>query len=125
MKKTAVLGCFALLAAAHLVLGSPVEPFAEKLGFRELELDPHSRETFTLRCQAKERTTAIVYGKGRSPLAVYVFDPHGNCVAKDDFAQGKMTDDLAVEWYPPMEQMYEIDVRNLGRKQNIAEVAIR
>ena len=125
MKKTAILGSLALLLATHLVLGSPVEPFAEKLGFREVELDGFSRETFTLRCQAKQRTTAIVYGDGRSPLALYVFDPHGNCVARDDFGQGRMTDDLAVEWYPPAEDMYEIDVRNLGRKQNIAEVAIR
>lgn len=125
MKKAAILGCFGLLAMVHFVAGSPVEPFNEESGFRQLELEPFSRESFTLRCQAKLRSTAIVYGHGRSPLALYVFDPHGNCVARDDFSPSRMTDDLAVEWFPPTEEMYEIEVRNLGRKQNIAEVAIR
>jgi hypothetical protein len=126
MKRIWLLGVPLLVVFAHFVGGAPVRPFAEnEKGFRSVPLEPFSGRTFSVRCKAKERTAVIVYGEGTSPMAVYVFDPHGNCVAWDDNSLSMMPDDLALEWYPPAEQNYEVEVRNLGRKKNQPEIAIR
>jgi len=121
-----LLGAPLLFLFAHLAGGAPVRPFAEnEKGFRPVPTEPFSGRTFPVRCKAKERTAVIIYGQGTSPMAVYVFDSHGNCVAWDDMSLSMMPDDLALEWYPPTEQNYEVEVRNLGRKTNQSEIAIR
>lgn len=126
MKRMWLLGAPFVLLFAHLVAGAPVRPFADnEKGFRMVAMEPFSGRTFSVRCKAKERTAVIIYGQGTSPMGVYVFDPHGNCVAWDDVSLSMMPDDLALEWHPPTEQNYEIEVRNLGRKANQPEIAIR
>ena len=125
MKKSAILGALAVLLTAHLVSSAPVDSFDDKLGFRQYEIEPFSGRSISLRCRANERTSVMIYGFGRSPMGIYVFDKHDNCVARDDEAPNAMTDDLAVEWHPPVEDNYDVEVRNLGRKLNTAEVAIR
>lgn len=126
MKGMWLLGAPLALVFAHLAGGAPVRPFADnEKGYRQVPMEPFSARTFPVRCKAKERTAVIVYGQGTSPMGVYVFDPHGNCVAWDDASRSMMPDDLALEWHPPTEQTYEVEVRNLGRKANNAEIAIR
>jgi len=113
------------LLLTRLAGGAPVEPFDDDKGFRELTFQPFSWQAFTLKCNAKERTCASVYGFGNGPMAVYVFDAYGNCVARDDVAHSLVSDDLATEWHPLTEETYVVEIRNLGRKPNNAEVAIR
>ena len=125
MRNAIVLGGLAILVLAHLATGSPVEPLAEKSGFRNISFEPFASQTLTIECRAKERTCAILYGQGTSPMAIYVFDKHGNCVAKDDVSFNVVSDDAAVEWYPTAPGAYEVEIRNLGRRQNNSEVAIR
>lgn len=71
--------------------------------------------------RGRERASIVVFGELPGILmGVYVFDPHGNCVALDD-----ASDDLAVEWFPPRTQPYTYEVRNLGMFPTTLEVAIR
>jgi hypothetical protein len=109
----------------QLAAGAPVRPWAKESGFRQVTLDPFGTFFDSLICNGKERTNVIVYGQGTSPMAVYVYDAHGNCVARDDLSLTTVSDDLAVEWHPPTEQVYDIEIRNLGRRLNNAEIAIR
>src|SRR5262245_17327039 len=125
MKWSGLWGSAILLSAVSWALSSPVSTFAEKNGYRQLVLDPFARENYPIRCKAKESTRVIVYGQGSSPMAVYVFDKHGNCVAHDDFATDGGSDDLPLEWFSPTEAAYDVEVRNLGRKSNTSEIAIR
>ena len=126
LKRMWLLGAPLLFLFAHLAGGAPVRPFAEgEKGHRQVPMEPFSGRTFSVLCKAKERTAVIIYGQGTSPMAAYVFDSHGNCVAWDDLSLSTMPDDLALEWYPPTEQTYEVEVRNLGRKENRPEIAIR
>jgi hypothetical protein len=125
MRTSLMIGGLALFLLARLAGGAPVEPFEDKKGYRDATLDPFSSLRFTLKCKARERTCAIIYGLGKSPMGVYVFDPHGNCVARDDVAPTLISDDLATEWHPATEETYVIEVHNLGRKNNNAEIAIR
>ncbi|MCI0683893.1 MAG: hypothetical protein L0Y71_17440 [Gemmataceae bacterium] len=127
MNKTWLVGAPLMLWLVHVAAGSPVRPFADNdKGFRQVLIEPFSTRTFNnIRCQANERTALIVYGQGTSPMAAYVFDAHGNCVAWDDLSISMVPDDLALEWYPPAEQAYDVEVRNLGRKSNQSEIVIR
>ncbi|GEM_PF-6987934 len=125
MKRAALLGSGFLLLMVHWVVGGPVNSFAEKAGFRQLALEPFGRETYSIKCKAKESTRVIIWGQGSSPMAIYVFDVNGNCVARDDLSVGGISDDLALEWYSPTEANFDVEVRNLGRKSNTAEIAIR
>jgi hypothetical protein len=125
MQTSLLMGGVAILLLAQLAGGAPVESFQDAKGYRDAALEPFSAQRFTLKCKAKERTCAIVYGLGKSPMGVYVFDPNGNCVARDDVAHTLISDDLATEWHPATEETYVIEVHNLGRKNNNAEIAIR
>jgi len=119
------MGAVTIPLLGGLAGGAPVESFDDSKGFREQSFEPFSWQSFTVQCKAKERTCAIVYGFGSGPMAIYVFDAHGNCVARDDIAHTLVSDDLATEWYPPIVDDYVVEIRNLGRKQNNAEIAIR
>ena len=125
MKKALMMGSVLLLLITPWVVGAPVIPFGEKTGFRQLELAPFGRETYPIRCKAKESTRVMVWGQGKSPLAVYVFDVHGNCVAHDDLSLSRDSDALALEWYSPAQADYDVEVHNLGRRSNTSEIAIR
>lgn len=125
MKYAAVIGAVIVLLMVSWAESAPVNPFAEKSGFRQLVLEPFQRDNYAIRCKAKESTRVIVYGQGSSPMAVYVFDAHGNCVAHDDYSTNDVSDDLALDWYSPSETTYDVEVYNLGRKSNTAEIAIR
>jgi len=125
MKIAVFLGSSLLMLLGSWAVSSPTTAFAEKNGFRQLVLEPFSRENYAIRCKGKESTRIIVYGQGSSPMAVYVFDTHGNCVARDDFSTGGVSDDLALEWFSAADATYDVEIRNLGRKSNTAEIAIR
>jgi len=125
MRSSLFIGSVAIFLLARLAGGSPVEPFEDTKGHRDASLEPFSALRFTVKCKARERTCAIVYGFGKAPMGIYVFDAHGNCVAHDDEAHTLISDDLATEWHPATEETYVIEVHNLGRKNNNAEIAIR
>jgi hypothetical protein len=125
MRKVCLLGSLAIFLLVHWADGGPLQPFGDEKGFRAMVFQPFHTQTHSLTCKARERSCVIVYGRGTSPMAIYVYDAYGNCVARDDVSQGKVSDDLAVEWYPAAQDVYDIEIRNLGRKLNQAEVAIR
>jgi hypothetical protein len=76
--------------------------------------------------RAGERALVITSGNGLSPLAIYVYDPDGNCVAKDDAVAARgSSDDLAVEWLPPEEGRYTIELRNFGYRTNRFDMITR
>ncbi len=111
----------ALLVLLALVASGSASPDGET-DKRSLKLPPcmASTETRTFR-GGLERSSIIVFGEQPNILmGLYVFDPHGNCVAHDDPG-----DDLAVEWFPPRSQSYTYEVRNLGMAFTSLEMAIR
>jgi hypothetical protein len=116
-----------LLLAAGAVLAGPLNPFAGEHGFVNVQMEPHGVRTFTMTCKANERTAVMAIGRGTTPLGVYVYDVHGNCVALDDLSNSAQnySDDIAVAWQPPREQTYDIQLRNGGRVTNRVELAIR
>lgn len=124
MRQT-ICGSAVLLLLAHLAPGAPVQPWAKESGFRQLAIEPFATYFSSFTCKARERTAIMVYGQGTSPMAIYVYDAHGNCVARDDLSLSIVSDDLAVEWQPASEQVYDVEIRNLGRKVNNAEIAVR
>lgn len=88
---------------------------------RESALSPFSSFAEIQTFRGRERSMIAVYGKTAGVLlGVYVFDPHGNCIALDDGG-----DDLAVEWYSSRMQPYGYEVRNLGVNATALEIAIR
>ena len=50
-----------------------------------------------------------------SVKGLYVFDAHGNCVARDDEVTTRTVDDTAVEWVPAPTGTYTITVKALGK----------
>ena len=72
-----------------------------------------------------EPARACVSGKYLSTLGLYVFDPQGNCVAKDDFSEPETADDCFAVWIPAEQQAYSIEVRNAGIERNMYQFAIR
>jgi hypothetical protein len=129
MRRSLIMGvCVAaLFGSAMLALAGPVRPFAPETGYANLHVEPFSVRTFTETCKAGERTAVIAVGRGNTSVAVYVYDQHGNCVAWDDYAVSRdnISDDVALEFHPPQEMKYEIELRNLGRMTNRVEFAIR
>lgn len=115
-----------LLLVVPLVLGGPVQPFGGETGFFNIHLEPFSVRNFTEEFKADEPATIIAIGRGNTPLGLYVYDVHGNCVAWDDvsFSLQRISDDLAVFWHPPQESAYEIELRNMGRVTNRVELAL-
>lgn len=68
----------------------------------------------------------IISGNGVTCLGLYVFDREGNCVAHDDVSVSPATaDDAFVEWVPPEQERYSIEIRNGGLFPNVHHVAIR
>jgi hypothetical protein len=75
--------------------------------------------------KAGERASVTVSGNGASYFGLYVYDAHGNCIALDEGLTRQTMDDVAVEWYPPKNERYAIEVKNLGLLPNSYEMSIR
>jgi hypothetical protein len=127
MRKALLAGGAGLALLVPVVLGGPVRPFGDKRGYENLPLGPFSVHNFTVTFKAKERASVIAIGRGSTPLGVYVYDTDGNCVAWDDrsLSPQNISDDMVVDWRPPREAKYEIELRNFGRVTNRVELAIR
>ncbi len=126
MHRAFIAGLFFVSLALPMVLGGPVQPFGdEEKGFHQMRLEPFAVRTFTQECKGGERTCVIAIGQGTTPLGVYVYDVHGNCVAWDDYSLSDVADDLALEFHPPQQGVYEVEIRNFGRRSNSVELAVR
>jgi hypothetical protein len=113
----------ALFAATPFGAGSPATP-TEKKAIPSRPLSPYY---FSLMCNANERTCVIAHGSGRTPVGLYIYDAHGNCITRDepvlsggyavvsgDLEGPVAADDLQVEWFPPTSGYYTVEVRNEG-----------
>ena len=63
-------------------------------------------------------------------LSLYVYDRHGNCVARDEFAERasktrRATNDCAVEWLPPVTEAYTIELRNQSYDSCVVQMVIQ
>jgi len=81
--------------------------------------------SYTETFKGQERALVIVSGNWESCLGLYIFDARGNCVARDDRSGPQTADDLAVEWIPPEQGRYSIEVRNGGVPENVYQIAVR
>jgi hypothetical protein len=121
-----------LLLAAPWADTSPVHPEEPKV---DASLAGHSAITSLVPCKGGERTVAIAATISKQPvlLALYVYDPHGNCVAWDEYhdeappseTRRPATDDVAVQWFPPVEATYTVELRNLSPDPCKLQMAIR
>ncbi len=76
-------------------------------------------------CNGGERSCVIASGKTGAALALYVFDGHGNCIARDEPVAAKAADDVAVEWFPAATGLFTIELRNQSAQPNTVELAFR
>lgn len=119
-----IMACSVLTVLLCVSLGSadlvkPREP--EK----EIVLPAGLTRSYVDAFKKNERTLVIVNGVGACPMGLYVFDEHGNCLAKDDFSSPKTADDLIVQWYPSEQGRYSVDLRNAGFDSNEYQIALR
>jgi hypothetical protein len=77
------------------------------------------------RFKANEAAQLIISGDGDTCLGVYVFDAHGNCVAKDDMTSPESSDDLTARWIPHEAAGFIVEVRNGGISPNGFEFLLR
>lgn len=116
------LGILGLCACAALGVGGPVTP-EESV---KLQLPPFRQTARYITFRGGERALVIASGNGQSPLALYVYDPDGNCVARDDVIDARSpSDDVAVEWYPPETARYTVELRNVGSGTNTVQLVCR
>lgn len=112
---------FTLLAVVGAAAGAPLNPFTPRIlevaGFSQFSL----HETFT----AGERSLVMVSGDGSTAMQLYIYDAHGNCVAKDEPTHQATQDDLAAQWYPATLAGYLVVVRNAGPAVNRIQFAVR
>jgi hypothetical protein len=115
------------LALAGLFLAAPwanTSPLQPRNPVQVAAL-PFSSQIYLLACKGAERTCVIASGRERSPLGLYVYDPHGNCIARDEAIVARTADDLAVEWFPPANLSYTVEMRNQGMQVNKVDVVFR
>jgi hypothetical protein len=102
--------------------GAPLAP-EEKV---TLQLPGFRQTARFVAFRAGERALVLGSGNGQSPLALYVYDPDGNCVAKDDIIEPRASsDDVAVELYPPATARYTIEIRNVGFGTSVVQLIAR
>lgn len=126
------LALLTLLLAAPWAATSPVELQEPKLN---ASMQGYTALTSLVPCKGGERTIAIAATTSKQPvlLALYVFDPHGNCVAWDEYddraASGEgrrpSTDDVAVEWFAPAPATYTVELRDMSADSCVLQMAIR
>ncbi len=130
MKHWVGLAVVGLFVAAPWASPSPTQPTKPAL---EVPFAPFGAQFFLIGCNGGgERSCAIVstIGREQAVLGLYVYDPHGNCVARDEFddavAKGRAAfDQVAVEWYPPAAATYAIEVRNMSGAPCTTQLAFR
>lgn len=110
-----------LVLSASLAGSTPLSPQKPAT----LELAPFASQLLPMPFHGQQRALVIASGDGSSPLGLYVYDRHGNCVAWDEARAYVTRDDLAAEWVPPEAGLYLIEVRNAGWRTNSVTVAIR
>lgn len=110
-----------LLLLPLLVQSSPLQAVPGRV----IKLLPYRSLSVIVEFAKEERANVIIVGNGRTPLGLYVYDPAGNCVARDDQVSGKVIDDNAVIWFPTATQKYRIEVRNLGGLENVVKIFVR
>jgi hypothetical protein len=111
-----VLFCVSL-GSADLV--KPREPA------KELKIPAGMTRSYVDTFKKNERALVIASGRGKACLGLYVFDSRGNCVARDDISGPATSDDLIVEWLPPDEARYCVELRNAGFENNPYQIALR
>jgi hypothetical protein len=121
MKHMLWLALAGLFLAAPWGRTSPMQPRNPV----QLAALPFSSQFYLVACKGAERTCVIVSGRERSALGLYVYDPHGNCIARDEAIAARTADDLAVEWFPPADLPYTIEMRNQGQQVNKVDVVFR
>jgi hypothetical protein len=115
------------LPVVGVLLGAPwgnTSPTQPKSPVK-LATPPLSAHLFVIACNGGERTSVIASGDLHAPLGLYVFDPHGNCVARDEATGPATADDLFAEWFPPAMMSYTIEVRNQGLQPSDVNVIFR
>jgi hypothetical protein len=121
MKRGIWLGPVVLVAAASVALTAPLTPHPPL----KVELPALASRYFPVSFEGGQRAIAIASGNFSSPLGLYVYDAHGNCVARDEALEFEGRDDLAAEWFPPETAAYTIEVRNAGLQPNPARLVLR
>lgn len=122
MRMCLLVGTVSLL----VINGLPVDAGPEKpIPPFDISVNAKSGWSTVVKFKKGYRANIIVIGDGKSYLALYVFDPQGNCVARDDDLSGKFLDDRWVIWYPRRSQEYTIQIRNLGDVPDKCKVVIR
>jgi hypothetical protein len=126
------LALIGLLAAATWGSTSPTNPEKPQL---KLSLPAYNALTTVIACKGGERTCAIAATITNAPvlLALYVYDEHGNCVGRDEFDDRGLSaekrrpaaDDVAVEWWPPVDGSYTVELCNLSSTAGVVQMAIR
>jgi hypothetical protein len=115
------------LPMVGLLLGAPwgsTSPTQPK-NLVKLATPPLSAHLFVVACNGGERTGVIASGDLHAPLGLFIYDPHGNCVAHDEATGPVTADDLYAEWFPPATMPYTIEVRNQGLQGSKINVIFR
>lgn len=121
MRRSCVL-ILAVLSCVTVAISGPVE--GRKTAAQQY-VEPYDYRTYSLVFEAGQRARVIVSGNGATFMGLYVFDEHGNCVARDDQGQRPTQDDLVVEWLPARTARYRVEVRNFGAMPNSFSMALQ
>jgi hypothetical protein len=115
------------LALVGLFIGSPWGTSSPTQARKPsaLVLPPHGVQYQLVTCNGGERTLVIASGRATSAVGLYVYDPHGNCIARDEALSPRAGDDLAAEWFPPVTSVYTVELRNQGIEANALQLAFR
>jgi hypothetical protein len=115
-------GLLALLLGASVAGGVLWD---EKAIGRKDKVGPFGHRAYSKHFEAGRRALVIVSGNGQGLMGVYVYDEHGNCVARDDAVGGPTKDDLAAEWVPERAGRFSVEVYALDRVGNEYHMAVR
>ncbi len=124
MKKLlAGLALIGTLGVATVTDAGPEKPTGPLKG---LQVKIGNSWSMTVRFKGGERATVIVTGsQEQGHLGLYIYDSHGNCVARDDNGDGNVLNYRAAIWHPEKTQDYVVQVRNLGNVNDQFYLALR
>jgi hypothetical protein len=117
-----LMGATILLFGAALGRGAPLNPAQRVI---EIKIEPFDHYEYWRKFDAGKRALAIVVGSNRSNMGLYVFDAHGNCVARDDNMSLLSRDDLVAEWFPAQTGPFSLQVKSLARVPNKLWLVVR
>src|SRR5262249_55415455 len=112
--KLFVLAAFTLFPLVAISQGGPTVPIQQP----KTEVRALGSQVFNVERAGRQRACAIALGDGNTYVGLYVYDIHGNCVAWDDEGAVQTCDDVAVEWYPARNAVYQVEVHNSGLQPN-------